>query len=181
MNYCNFVNQLAKDTDDPNKYYHDNEYGFPLEDDNALFGRLLLEINQAGLSWTLILKKRDNFYRAYAEFDIAKVASFTEKDYLRLLNNEGIIRNRLKIKAAIFNAQRILDLQQQYGSFKSWLDNHHPLTLEQWVKLFKKNFKFVGREIVNEFLMSTGYLEGAHHKSCCIYRKVLQHNPPWYS
>lgn len=179
MHYCDFVNQLPADTDNPNKYYHDEEYGFPVTDDNVLFERLVLEINQAGLSWSTILKKRENFYHAYAGFDIATVASFSADDYQRLLANKGIIRNRLKINAAIVNAQRILILQKEYGSFKNWLDTYHPLLLEQWVKLFKQNFKFVGKEIVKEFLMSTGYLEGAHHESCCIYAKAVQKNPPW--
>lgn len=181
MNYCDFVHQLPDGTDNPNKHYHDCEYGFPLYDDNALFGRFLLEINQAGLSWTLILKKQKNFYHAYAGFDIAKVANFTQEDRVRLLNDAGIIRNRLKINAAIVNAQRIVMLQKEFGSFKNWLDKHHPLPLDEWVKLFKKNFKFVGGEIVNEFLMSTGYLPGAHHKACPVYEKILQNNPPWYA
>ncbi|NOL49571.1 DNA-3-methyladenine glycosylase I [Pelistega europaea] len=179
MNYCDFIAQLPEDTDNPNKSYHDCEYGFPLVEDNALFGRLLLEINQAGLSWTLILKKRENFYNAYAGFDIASVAAFTDQDCERLRNDKGIIRNRLKINAAIANAQHILELQKEYGSFKNWLDAHHPQPLEQWVKLFKKHFKFVGGEIVNEFLMSTGYLPGAHHPNCRIYAKILEKSPPW--
>ncbi|MDY3331216.1 MAG: DNA-3-methyladenine glycosylase I [Pelistega sp.] len=179
MSYCHFANALPADTQDPNKHYHDTQYGFPIDDDNALFGRLLLEINQAGLSWSLMLKKADNFYRAYAGFDIAKVAAFTEQDRTRLLQDAGIVRNRLKINAAIVNAQRIMAIQQEYGSFKQWLDNHHPLTLAEWIKLFKKNFKFVGGEIVNEFLMSIGYLAGAHQEDCPIYQHVLTHNPAW--
>lgn len=162
-----------------NKEYHDTQYGFPLNDDNLLFERLVLEINQAGLSWITILKKADNFHKAYRGFDIGKVAKFTEKDRARLLSDAGIIRNRLKVNAAIVNAQKILELKKQYGSFKSWLDAHHPLTKDEWTKLFKKNFFFTGGEIVNEFLMSTGYLQGAHVKSCPIYKKVASLRPPW--
>ena len=94
-----------------------------------------------------------------------------EADIARLLANAGIIRNRLKIQAAIHNAQQIQRLQQQYGSFKNWLDAHHPRSKEAWVKLFKQHFKFVGGEIVGEFLLSTGYLAGAHEKSCPQYRQ----------
>lgn len=179
MSYCTFANGLSPDTIDPNKHYHDKEYGFPIDDDNALFGRLLLEINQAGLSWTLMLKKANHFYHAYAEFEIAKVAAFTEQDRERLLQDAGIVRNRLKINAAIVNAQRILELQKEYGSFKQWLDYHHPLSLNEWIKLFKKNFKFVGGEIVNEFLMSIGYLKGAHQEDCPIYQQILAKKPAW--
>lgn len=179
MSYCESVNALPNDTDNPNKRYHDDAYGFPIEDDNELFGRLLLEINQAGLNWTMILNKQAAFRAAYANFDIATVAAFSEADRARLLVDAGIVRNRLKINAAIENAREILVLQQQYGSFKNWLDKHHPMILAQWVKLFKRHFRFVGGEIVNEFLMSTGYLAGAHTADCPIYAKVLACRPKW--
>ncbi|WKN45711.1 DNA-3-methyladenine glycosylase I [Tunicatimonas pelagia] len=177
MTYCQAVQQM--DADNPNVYYHDYEYGFPLTDDDELFGRLILEINQAGLSWITILKKKDNFRTAYSGFSIEQVASYGENDRGRLLNDAGIIRNRLKVDATIYNAQQILLLQQEYGSFKNWLDQHHPKTKEEWVKLFKKHFKFVGGEIVNEFLMSTGYLPGAHEPSCPIFAKIKELNPAW--
>jgi DNA-3-methyladenine glycosylase I len=96
-----------------------------------------------------------------------------------LLSDAGIIRNRLKVNAAIVNAQKIVELRKEYGSFKGWLDAHHPLTKDEWTKLFKKNFFFTGGEIVNEFLMSTGYLQGAHDKSCPIYKKVASLRPAW--
>ena len=179
MNYCEFCAALPEDTDNPNRDYHARAYGFPIEDDNELFGRLLLEINQAGLSWTTILKKQAAFQTAYSGFDIATVAAYDEADRARLLADAGIIRNRLKINAAIHNAQQIVRLQQKYGSFRQWLDTYHPLDLPQWVKLFKRHFKFVGGEIVNEFLMSTGYLKGAHTESCPVYAEVLQAKPKW--
>src|SRR5690606_26807149 len=122
----------------PHKHYHDHEYGFPIKTDNELFGRLLLEINQAGLSWSTILNKKENFRQAYANFDIASVAAFKEADVTRLLNDAGIIRNKLKVNAAIYNAQVIMNLQEQHGSFRDWLDTHHPKTKAEWVKLFKK-------------------------------------------
>lgn len=175
--YCEYVKAHPEDLF--NKNYHDTQYGFPLDDDNQLFERLILEINQAGLSWITILKKADNFRKAYRGFDIAKVAKFGEKDRARLLADAGIIRNRLKVNAAIENAKRIQKLQKEFGSFKGWLDAHHPLTKDEWVKLFKKTFVFTGGEIVNEFLMSTGYLAGAHAKGCPIYKKVASLRPAW--
>lgn len=179
MSYCDFANALPYDTDNPNKRYHDHVYGFPVDSDNELFERLVLEINQAGLSWALILKKQKAFQTAYSGFDIATVAAYSEADRARLLNDAGIIRNRLKINAAIYNARQITVLQREYGTFKNWLDAHHPQSLPEWVKLFKKHFKFVGRDIVNEFLMSTGYLKGAHSEGCPIYEKVLAEKPKW--
>lgn len=176
-NYCDYCNSHAEDT--LNKVYHDTEYGFPIEDDNLLFERLILEINQAGLSWITILKKADNFRRAYNGFDLETVAGYGESDRERLLSDAGIIRNKLKVNAAIVNAQRILELKEEYGSFKAWLDAHHPRIKDDWVKLFRSNFKFVGGEIVNEFLMSTGYLPGAHEESCPIFPKIKSQNPPW--
>ena len=174
MSYCDYVNNNSSESADYllHKQYHDHQYGFQIDDDDELFGRLILEINQAGLSWTLMLRKQDSFRKAYSDFSIGKVATYTEEDRERLLQNPGIIRNRLKINAAIVNAQKIVELKKEYGSFKNWLDAHHPLTITDWLKLFKKNFKFVGGEIVNEFLMSTGYLPGAHSAGCPVYQKV---------
>ena len=175
--YCQYV--LTHPEDEYNKHYHDTEYGFPPEDDNLLFERLILEINQAGLSWITILKKRENFRRAYDGFDIDAVARYMESDRARLLSNAGIIRNKLKINAAIENARRILALRREFGSFKGWLDAHHPLALEEWTKLFKQNFLFTGGEIVKEFLMSTGYLPGAHDTDCPVYSIIVEQQPPW--
>ena len=177
MSYCEVVWQMDKNN--VHVHYHDREYGFPIHDDNELFARLVLEINQAGLSWTTILNKKDNFYKAYQNFDIAKVARFKEPQRKRLLNDAGIIRNRLKIDAAIENARQIQKIQKEFGSFSKWLNKHHPLPKEEWVKLFKKNFRFTGGEIVTEFLVSTGYLPGAHVKECAIYEKVLKKKPAW--
>jgi DNA-3-methyladenine glycosylase I len=175
--YCDYCNTHPEDT--YNRVYHDTQYGFPLKDDHLLFERLILEINQAGLSWITILKKADNFRKAYDKFKIEKVAKYTEKDRARLLADAGIIRNRLKVNAAIVNAQKILELKKEHGSFKNWLDTHHPLTKDEWTKLFRKTFVFTGGEIVNEFLMSTGYLPGAHQKDCPIYKKVVGQKPVW--
>lgn len=179
MSYCNAIESLAGDRKALHQAYHDHHYGFPLHDDNELFGRLIMEINQAGLSWETILKKEAAFRRAYDNFDIKRVAAYTEKDRDRLLADAGIIRNRLKVNAAIENAKTILRLQQEYGSFEKWLEHHHPKALQEWIKLFKKTFKFTGGEIVNEFLMSIGYLPGAHIASCRIYDRVLKAKPLW--
>src|SRR5260370_40409276 len=103
MSYCSYVLNAAKDS--IHKSYHDNEYGFPLHNDNELFARLVLEINQAGLSWETILKKKDNFYKAFDDFNVSKVAKYNDKKIEKLLQDAGIIRNRLKINAAIENAK----------------------------------------------------------------------------
>lgn len=177
MSYCEYCEK--PDAKDVHKRYHDLYYGFPIEDDNELFGRLIMEINQAGLSWETILNKEQNFRNAYSNFTIEHVAQYEEEDRERLLSDAGIIRNKLKVNAAIHNAQQILQLKQEFGSFSSWLDKNHPLSRDEWTKLFKKTFKFVGGEIVNEFLMSTGYLPGAHIESCAVFDDILKSNPKW--
>jgi DNA-3-methyladenine glycosylase I len=161
------------------KNYHDNFYGFPLHNDNELFGRLIMEINQAGLSWETILKKEAAFRQAYDNFCIEKIAAYTEQDRERLLLNAGIIRNRLKINAAIENAKIVLVLQKEFGSFEKWLEHNHPKSKEEWTKLFRKTFYFTGGEIVNEFLMSIGYLSGSHDKNCPVYQQIIKQKPKW--
>lgn len=179
MSYCSAIEYMPEDKKTLHKAYHDKLYGFPIYNDNELFCRLVLEINQAGLSWETILKKEASFRKAYDNFDIQKVATYTEADRERLLSDPGIIRNKLKVNAAIENAKVIIELQKEFGSFEKWLAHHHPKTKEEWVKLFKKTFKFTGGEIVNEFLMSIGYLQGAHVPDCKIYKEVLQAQPMW--
>lgn len=159
--------------------YHENEYGFPLADVAALFERLVLEINQAGLSWLTVLRKRDAFRAAYAGFDVDAVAGFGAAERARLLADAGIIRNRLKIDAAIENARRLLAIRDSHGGFAAWLDAHHPRTKDQWVKLFRATFRFTGPEIVGEFLISTGYLPGAHDETCPVYARIAALEPPW--
>jgi DNA-3-methyladenine glycosylase I len=159
--------------------YHDREYGFPIRDDDRLFERLVLEINQAGLSWLTILRKREAFAEAFAGFALTKVARFDDRRRAKLLANPGIIRNRLKVDAAIENAKRILAIRKSHGSFAAWLDAHHPRTKDEWVKLFKQTFVFTGGEITGEFLMSTGYLPGAHVASCPVYMRVIEAGAPW--
>jgi DNA-3-methyladenine glycosylase I len=168
--YCAYVQTLAQDN--PHRIYHDTQYGFPIESDDELFERLVLEINQAGLSWNTILLKQKNFQKAYDIFNIKKVSSYKEADKARLLADACIIRNKLKVDAVIHNAGVILALQKEHGSFKKWLDGHKGKSREAWTKLFKTTFRFTGGEIVNEFLMSTGYLPGAHVKGCKIWEKL---------
>jgi DNA-3-methyladenine glycosylase I len=159
--------------------YHDTEYGFPSRDDSVLFERLVLEINQAGLSWLTILKKREAFSKAFHGFDIDRVAAYKARDGKRLLADAGIIRNRLKVEAAIENAKSLQKIRAEHGSFAAWLDKNHPLPKEGWVKLFKQNFRFTGGEVVGEFLMSLGYLPGAHEPDCPAYKKVAKLKPAW--
>lgn len=159
--------------------YHDREYGFPVTDDASLFERLVLEINQAGLSWATILRKRQAFRQAYSGFDLDAVAAYGEAERHKLLNDAGIVRNRLKVNAAIENARRAVGLRDEFGSFAAWLNRHHPQHRDDWVKLFKRTFLFTGGEIVNEFMMSTGYLPGAHNPDCPVYRQIVAANPPW--
>ena len=190
--YCKYVASIA-DKNDVDKLYHDNHYGVRIESDDELLCRLVMEINQAGLSWRTILKKEQGLRSAYDNFDIKKVAMYNEKDFARLMNDPGIIRNKLKIHAAIYNAQQIIKLQKEFGSFRKWLDiqsgvilssigdsgldsraggndNAEPREISKsaWLKLFKKHFKFVGGEIVGEFLMSIDILSGSHDARCKV-------------
>lgn len=165
--------------------YHDQEYGVPLDPaaadtESALFERLILEINQAGLSWLTVLKKRDAFRAAYAGFDVDRVAAFDADDVARLMADPGIIRNRLKIEAAIANARAIQGLRASHGGFAAWLAAHHPRAKADWVRLFKKTFRFTGGEIVGEFLMSLGYLPGAHADADCpVGQRLRADGLPW--
>lgn len=164
MTYCELVR--TEKAHPLHRAYHDDEYGVASRDERVLFERLILEINQAGLSWETILKKREGFRRAYDGFDVDRVAAYGEGDVARLLADAGIVRNRLKVAAAVHNARVVQSLRQEHGSFAAWLDLHHPRTKEEWVGLFKATFRFTGSEIVGEFLMSLGYLPGAHHEGC---------------
>ena len=174
QSYC-----VASATHPLHRAYHDNEYGVPIREDAGLFQRLALEIAQAGLSWLTVLKKQAAFERAFLGFDIDRVAAMTDEDRARLLADPGIIRNRLKIAAIIDNARRLQRLRHEYGGFALWLDRHHPRDRSDWTRLFKATFRFTGPEIVGSFLISTGYLPGAHDKDCPVYATVLAQHPPW--
>ena len=168
--YCSKANNLP--LDNINRIYHDTIYGFPAKTDNELFGRLILEINQAGLSWNTILKKKKSIEEAFSQFNITEIANYNNNKIESLLKNKKIIRNKLKINAIIYNAKRIQILQNEYGSFKNWLDTNKTLNFSEWVSIFKKNFKFTGNEITKEFLISTGYIKGAHSQSCNVFHKI---------
>lgn len=175
--YCDAIAQ--KRFSGLHKTYHDHFYGFPITDDDSLFGRLIMEINQAGLSWDTVLRKQSTIRAAYANFKIDKIAAFTEKEIEQLIQNPGIIRMRKKIEAIIYNAKQIQSLQKAHGSFYQWLCLQHPKTNEAWVKCFKKTFRFTGNEITKEFLMSTGFLPGAHHEGCPVYLEIIKAKPKW--
>jgi DNA-3-methyladenine glycosylase I len=159
--------------------YHDLEYGFPERDERVLFERLMLEINQAGRSWLTILNKRTAFRAAFADFEVDQVAAFGADDIARLLADPGIVRNRLKIEAAIENARRIRVLRQSHGSFALWLDAHHPRSADDWTKLFRNTLRFTGGQIVGEFLIGLGYLPGAHVPDCPVYARIAALSPAW--
>jgi DNA-3-methyladenine glycosylase I len=169
MSYCSYV--ADKPLDNLHRIYHDLHYGTPIDDDNLLFGRFILEINQAGLSWDTILKKQHHFYEAFDCFEIGLIANYSDKKIEELLSNKNIIRNKLKINAVIYNAKQVLQIQKEFGTFKLWLDKHKGKNKSEWVSLFKERFKFVGGEIVGEFLMSTAYLPGAHAPGCYRYNE----------
>ena len=173
-NYCEIAH-----SDPYHRKYHDTEYGFPVVMESILFERLSLEIFQAGLSWLLVLKKRQNFQRAFDGFNVNLISKYGHSDILRLKKDSSIIRNQLKIEATIYNAKSFLEIRKTHGSVATWLEYLHPLSKKSWVKIFRKHFKFIGDEIVGEFLLSTGYLPGAHHQSCPTYSKIIALDPPW--
>ncbi len=159
--------------------YHDNEYGFPLEDEAALLERLSLEIFQAGLSWLIVLKKRPATVIAFDGFDVDTVAGYGAGDVARLLGDPGIIRNRRKVGAIIENARRLRGLRQSHGGFAAWIAAHHPRGKDAWVELFGETFRFTGGEVVGEFLMSIGVLPGSHRDDCPVFGRIARLDPPW--
>src|SRR3990172_189659 len=153
--------------------YHDREYGFPIDDESLLFERLTLEIFQAGLSWLIVLKKRDGLRIGFENFNVDRVADFIPADVERLANDASIIRNRRKIEATIKNAQVVRNLRASHGGFARWIEAHHPLNRLEWCKLFRNTFSFMGKEVVGEVLMSIGYLPGAHDVQCPVHRRIV--------
>jgi len=170
--------------------YHDNEWGVPLHDDRRLFEALVLDGAQAGLSWETILKKRENYRRAFHGFDATKIARYTEKDIRRLLGDAGIIRNRLKIASAIKNAQQFLAVQKEFGSFDRYLWQfvsgepivHRCKTMkaiptqtkesEAMSKdLKKRGFSFVGPTICYAMMQAIGMVND-HTTDCFRYKQV---------
>lgn len=170
--------------------YHDNEWGRPVHDDNKLFEMLILEGMQAGLNWITVLKKREAFRKAFDGFDPGKVALYGEAKIQELLANEGIIRNRLKVNAAVTNGKAFLEVQKKHGSFDNFIwayVNHTPIR-NHWKKmeeipattplsdqiskdLKKMGFKFVGSTIIYAFMQATGMVND-HVTDCFVYQKV---------
>jgi 3-methyladenine DNA glycosylase len=168
-------------SDPLHRAYHDREYGFPVEDEAVLFERLSLEIFQAGLTWRLVLQRRLALSRGFAGFDPERVAAFGADEQAALLADPSIIRNRRKIESIVANATTMLQLREEAGGFNAWLRRHHPRSEADWVRLFKQTFRFMGPEIVREFLLSTGYLAGAHRGDCPIHAEITALRPPWLS
>ena len=170
--------------------YHDKEWGTPVHDDRKIFEMLILEGFQAGLSWITILRKRENFRRAFKNFDARKVAAFTKSDIARLMKDAGIIRNRLKIEGAITNARRFLDVQKEFGSFDRYIwqftakrtlrnadgttrENMKPTSPESEAlskDLKRRGFKFVGPTVCYAHMQATGMVDD-HVTGCFKYRK----------
>lgn len=174
-------------TTDIYKDYHDNEWGKPLHDDGRLFEMLVLEGMQAGLSWLTILNKREAFREAFDNFDCKKVALYDDAKVEELMNNKGIIRNRLKIKSAITNARQFIKIQEEYGSFDAFIwsyvdnkpiNNHFqdeselpartPLSDKISEDMKKRGFKFVGSTIMYAYMQSIGMVND-HVKKCHLY------------
>jgi DNA-3-methyladenine glycosylase I len=158
--------------------YHDLEYGVPVCEDRVLFERLCLEIFQAGLSWEIILRRRTGLVAAFEGFEPAMVAALSEMDQERLLTDTRIIRNRRKVAAVVENARRWQKLGEEWGGMAQWLAAHHPRDRAGWIKLFRQTFLFMGPEVVAEFLLSIGYLPGAHAPDCPVGMRLLAACPP---
>ena len=166
------------------KKYHDEEWGIPVYNDQKLFEFLLLETFQAGLSWITILNKRENFRQAFDEFDYQKIAQYTDEKILDLLQDAGIIRNKLKVYSAVTNAQAFLKIQKEFGSFSSYIwkfingkpIQNNPQSLKEVPAttplsdiiskdLKKRDFKFVGSTVMYAFMQATGMVDD-HVASC---------------
>jgi DNA-3-methyladenine glycosylase I len=170
--------------------YHDEQWGVPVHDDRVLFEMLILEGAQAGLSWMTVLRKRENYRRALSGFDPAKIARFTARDRARLLNDEGIVRNRAKIESTVKNARAFLEIQKEYGTFDAFLWAHvngtpiqgkrrtrgdlpakTPLAEQLSKKLKTRGFGFVGPTIIYAFLQAVGVVND--HLTTCFRHKTL--------
>ncbi len=159
--------------------YHDREYGVPARDDAVLMERLTLEVMQAGLSWELVLRRREGMFAAFEGHVPARVAAYGEADVERLLADARIIRNRRKVEAIVHNAGVVVELSERHGGLAGWLDEMHPRPHADWVRLFRRTFRFTGPEVTGEFLMSLGYLPGAHRPDCPAHARIAALNPPW--
>jgi len=170
--------------------YHDREWGVPVHDDRTLFEFLILEGAQAGLSWETILRKRENYRRAFDKFDPARIAKYTQRKIARLLKDEGIIRNRLKVAAAVQNARAFLAIQKEFGSFDNYVwrfVDEKPIRRKRGAPiqaftsdsdalsrdLLQRGFKFVGSTICYSFMQAVG-LVNDHEANCFRYQEVAR-------
>lgn len=170
--------------------YHDTEWGKPIRDDRKIFEAIILDTFQAGLSWRTILHKRENFRKAFSGFDYKKIAKYGARDVKRLMNDAGIIRNKLKVQAAIANAQRFIELQKEYGTFAKYIWQftdgktiknsnkrlshmraHSPESDAMSKDMKKRGFKFVGSTICYAFMQGIGMVND-HLVSCFRYKEV---------
>ncbi|THD69660.1 DNA-3-methyladenine glycosylase I [Robertkochia marina] len=173
--------------------YHDNEWGVPVKDDAKLFEFLILETFQAGLSWITVLRKRENFRDAFDRFDYKKIASYGEDKIADLLNDRGIIRNKLKVRATITNAKAFMKVQEEFGSFSNYiwgftdhkpLQNQHtsmkevpantPLSDRISKDLKKRGFKFVGTTVVYAHMQATGMVND-HVTDCFRHQEIMDY------
>ncbi|MDR0297217.1 MAG: DNA-3-methyladenine glycosylase I [Streptococcaceae bacterium] len=180
------------ETSDKMRQYHDTFWGTPLHDDRELFAKLVLDLNQAGLSWNTILNKTENFYAAFDNFDLEKVARYDATKFEQLMQDAGIIRNRLKIAAAITNAQKVLEVQDEFGSFDAYLwgfvggapvqhavsaDNEIPASDALSDKISKdmkrRGFKFTGTTVIYAYLQAIGVIND-HLTSCFRYQELIK-------
>ncbi|NOX46521.1 MAG: DNA-3-methyladenine glycosylase I [Chlorobi bacterium] len=170
--------------------YHDTEWGVPLHDDDKLFEYMLLDAFQAGLSWSTILNKRENFRKAFDGFDVQKISNYKEDKIRELLNDKGIIRNKLKIRSSVTNAQLFIKVQEEFGNFDTyiWQFVNHKTITNKWERmedapvstpesdamskdLKKRGFKFVGTTICYAFMQAAGMVND-HLVSCFRYKEV---------
>ena len=170
--------------------YHDEEWGKPVYDDKTLFEFLLLETFQAGLSWITILRKRENFRKAFDDFDYQKIANYSEEKIMMLLQDSGIIRNKLKVRSAVTNAQFFIEIQKEFGSFSKYIwefvdgkpiqnkwktlsecPANTPLSDKISKDLKKRGFKFVGSTVIYAHMQATGMVND-HVKDCYRYDEV---------
>jgi DNA-3-methyladenine glycosylase I len=169
------VKRCAWATREPLLSYHDKEWGTPRHDERTLFEFLVLEGAQAGLSWETILRKRPAYRRAFARFNATSVARFGSRDVTRLMNDAGIVRNRLKITAAIANAKHFLAVAEEHGSFDAYVWRFHDPT-ELSRDLRKRGFRFVGPTICESFMEAVGILD--HHERGCFRRSMRGKRSP---
>jgi DNA-3-methyladenine glycosylase I len=161
------------DTSPEMQHYHDYEYGFKIKDDYSYFERLTLEIFQAGLSWSTIIKKRTAFRKAFDDFDFYKISRYRQARVDKLMQMPGIIRNKLKINATVYNAKTFVGIVAEHRSFDKFLRKQDVDDREKMLDVFRSYFKFIGPLILEEFMMSAGFWKINHSEDCFLYKPDL--------